>query len=627
MSDMHRPEAERPPFSALTASSVPEAPGRGHTVVPSADARLLSVEGLRVVIGGTQADVVDEVSFGLDQGEVLGLVGESGSGKTTVALALMGHTRRGLVIGGGRVVFDGCDLLEPGAALRALRGARIAYVAQDPASALNPTLKVGTQLREVFRAHGTGRLGGVSMEERLSELLAEVRLEQVQHALDVYPHQLSGGQQQRVMLAMAFACRPDLIILDEPTTGLDVTTQRHVLDTVRGLCRSYHVAAVYVSHDLAVVGELADRVGVMYAGRLVELGATGQVFRTPGHPYSRGLLRAIPSPTRAHVLVGLEGQPPPPGQRPSGCFFAPRCEFAIDSCRAIAPRPLDLPAGGHWVRCWRADEIVNLPPLAELPERDRVVAGANESLLRVEELSAGYGERQVLSGISFTVGAGRCLAIVGESGAGKTTLARCIVGLHSRWRGTIAFKGTPLPADRRRRGRDVISRIQYIFQNPYTSLNPRKTVGQLVEQPLRELSSLPRSERARRAEAALEDAALSGEYARRYPHELSGGERQRVAIARALVVQPEVLICDEVTSALDVSVQAAIVELLHRLQRTHGVTLVLVTHNLALVRSLADDVLILRDGHIVEHGPSVLDQPKSEYAAQLLTDVPRLDLA
>jgi len=619
---VHRSEEDQPPLSAPTAASAPAAPVAESAVVPGA--QLLSVEGLRVVIAGSQADVVDEVSFGLDQGEVLGLVGESGSGKTTVALALMGHTRRGLAIGGGRVMFDGRDLLEPGAALRALRGARIAYVAQDPASALNPTLKVGTQLREVFRAHGTGRLGGASAEERIGELLSEVRLEQVQHALDVYPHQLSGGQQQRVMLAMAFACRPDLIILDEPTTGLDVTTQRHVLDTVRGLCRSYQVAAVYVSHDLAVVGELADRVGVMYAGRLVELGATGPVFRTPGHPYARGLLRAIPSPTRAHVLVGLEGHPPPPGRRPPGCFFAARCDFAIDACRTTAPAPVSLASGEHWARCRRAGEIIKLPPLAELPERDRVAEGGNEPLLRVEGLSAGYGERQVLSDISFTVGARRCLAIVGESGAGKTTIARCIVGLHSRWRGTIEFKGTQLEADRRRRGRDVISRIQYIFQNPYTSLNPRKTVGQIVEQPLRELFSLPRKERARRAEEALEDAALSGEYARRYPDQLSGGERQRVAIARALVVEPEVLICDEVTSALDVSVQAAIVELLHRLQRTRGVTLLLVTHNLALVRSLADDVLILRDGQIVEHGPSVFDQPKSEYAAQLLTDIPRL---
>ena len=312
------------------------------------------------------------------------------------------------------------------------------------------------------------------------------------------------------------------------------------------------------------------------------------------------------------MLVGLEGHPPPPGRRPPGCFFAPRCEFAIDLCTTTAPEPVAPASAGHWARCWRAEEIVKLPPLAELPERGRATETDNEPLLQVGRLSASYGERPVLSDVRFTVSARPRLAIVGESGAGKTTLARCIVGLHSNWRGAIMFKGTPLETDRRRRGRDVISRIQYIFQNPYTSLNPRKTAGQIVEQPLRELFSLPRRERARRAEAALEDAALSGEYARRYPHELSGGEGQRVAIARALVVEPEVLICDEITSALDVSVQATIVELLHRLQRTRGVTLLLVTHNLALVRSLADDVLIVRDGQIVKRGPSVLDQPKSE---------------
>jgi peptide/nickel transport system ATP-binding protein len=596
-------------------------------VPPSADAPLLSVEGLRVQIAGSQTDVVDEVSFTLSRGEVLGLVGESGSGKTTVALALLGHTRRGLAIGGGRVVFDGLDLLRLGAGLRALRGARIAYVAQDPASALQSTLKVGTQLREVFQAHGTGRLGGATAEARIGELLVEVGLDRVRHALDVFPHQLSGGQQQRVMLAMAFACRPDLIVLDEPTTGLDVTTQRHVLDTVREMCRSYRVAAVYVSHDLAVVGELADRVGVMYAGRLIELGATARVFSAPAHPYTRSLLRAIPSPTRAHVLMGLAGQPPRPGRRPTGCFFAPRCEFAVDVCTKTAPASVTLDGDRHWARCVRSHEIVGLPPLADLPERTRAAVNPSQiSLLEVDGLAASYGERQVLSDISFAVQPRRCISIVGESGAGKTTLARCIVGLHAGWSGKIAFNGLSLTADRRRRSREVTSRMQYIFQNPYTSLNPRKTVGQLVEQPLRELTSLSRKERTRKAAAALEDAALSQEYAGRYPDQLSGGERQRVAIARALVLEPELLVCDEITSALDVSVQAAIVELLHELKRTRGVALVLITHNLALVRSLADDVLILRDGQIVEHGPSVLDQPKSEYAMTLLDNVPNLAL-
>jgi peptide/nickel transport system ATP-binding protein len=588
---------------------------------------LLAVEGLRVAIAGSDADVVDEVSFKLDRGEVLGLVGESGSGKTTVGLALMGHTRRGLAITAGQIRFGGEDLLSLGTSIRALRGVRVAYVAQDAGAAFTPTLRVGTQLREVFSAHGIDRPGGVSVDERIRELLAEVRLEQVEHALSVFPHQLSGGQQQRVMLAMAFACRPELIILDEPTTGLDVTTQRHVLDAVRGLCRSYHVGAIYISHDLAVVGELADRVGVMYAGRLVELGATSQVFHAPGHPYTRGLLRAIPAPTRAHVLAGLEGQPPRPGARPPGCFFAPRCEFALEQCTLEMPKAEKLGSKDRWVRCLRGKEVSTLPPLAELPEREPVGPSPDQPpLLRVTGLSASYGDRQILSDISFDASAHRCLAIVGESGAGKTTLARCIVGLHSEWHGAIQFGQQELKPGRRRRSQDQIRRMQYIFQNPYTSLNPRKTVAQLVEQPLLELFSLSRRERRDKVLTTLEDAALNASYVSRYPDQLSGGERQRVAIARALIVEPELLVCDEVTSALDVSVQAAIVELLYRLQRTRGVTLLLITHNLALVRSLANDVLILRDGEIIEQGPSVLDQPQTEYARELLANVPALSL-
>lgn len=591
---------------------------------------LLSVERLRVQFAGGTSDIVDDVSFTLDRGEVLGLVGESGSGKTTVALALMGHTRGGLAIGGGRVMFDGRDLLTLGAELRALRGSRIAYVAQDPTSALTPTLKIGTQLREVFTTHGTGRLGGMSADDRTAQLISEVGLDRVAHVLDVFPHQLSGGQQQRVVLAMAFACRPDLIILDEPTTGLDVTTQRQVLDAIRGLCESYHVAAVYVSHDLAVVSELADRVGVMYAGRLVEHGATRTVFKAPGHPYTRALLRAIPSPTRAHVLVGLEGQPPRPGHRPAGCFFADRCEFAVDECRTDMPDALALDGDNHWARCIRSTSIVELPPLAELPERELRAPSDDldaDSVLRVTALSAGYGSTPILKDVSFAVRPQTCLAVVGESGAGKTTLARCIVGLHGGWEGSIEFGGTVLSPNRRERARDIPRRMQYVFQNPYTALNPRKTVAQLVEQPLRELFSLSRKERAQKTEEALEAAALSRSYLGLFPDQLSGGERQRVAIARALVVEPELLVCDEVTSALDVSVQAAIVELLDGLKRTRGVSLIMITHNLALVRSLADDVLILRDGVMVEHGPSVLDQPREEYTATLLRNVPDLSVA
>jgi peptide/nickel transport system ATP-binding protein len=588
---------------------------------------LLSVDRLRVVITGSKIDVVDDVSFAVDAGEVLGLVGESGSGKTTVALALMGWARRGLTIGSGSVRLDGNELLGKGRGyLRRLRGASLAYVAQDPTSALNPALKIGTQLREIFAAHQP-HLGAGAVRDRIGELLDEVRLAAVARVLDSYPHQLSGGQQQRVMLAMAFACRPKLIILDEPTTGLDVTTQRRVLDAIRGLCSIYHVGAVYVSHDLAVVGEIANTVGVMYAGRLVELGQAGRVFRAPGHPYTRGLLRAIPDPTRAHVLKGMEGQPPWPGARPAGCFFAPRCEFAVDQCRAAFPDRCELDEASHWARCVRAEEVSRLPPLGELPLREHPPAlEADRPLVQIDSLSATYGQNLVLRNVSLHIDPERCMAVVGESGAGKTTLARCIVGLHSRWTGTITFDGNVLSHDNRNRRRDALRQIQYVFQNPYTSLNPRKTVGKLVEQPLARLFKLGRAEREQRVVAALRDAALDEQYMDRYPDQLSGGERQRVAIARALVVRPKLLVCDEVTSALDVSVQAAIVELLHRLKVQRELTLLLITHNLALVRSLADDVVILRDGGIVEQGQAVLDHPTSDYALQLLSDVPSLPL-
>ncbi len=591
--------------------------------------QLLTVDGLRIVVSGSGADVVADASFGLRSGEVLGLVGESGSGKTTLALGLMGYTRRGLMIKEGSVKLAGQELIGlDSERLRSLRGATVAYVAQDPGSALNPALKIGTQLREVFIGHD-GEFGGDSgIKERIGQVIADVGLDRIDKVLDRFPHQLSGGQQQRAMLAMAFALRPRLIILDEPTTGLDVTTQRRELDTVRDLCTTYDVGAVYVSHDLAVVGDIADSLAVMYAGRMVEHGPSARVFQAPGHPYTRGLLRAIPSPTRAHVLEGMEGQPPRPGSWPQGCSFRDRCEFSSDECAVTLPPPVELDDTSRWVRCLHAEEIAKLPALGELPLRQHFDVEGDEPLLKMEALRAVYGAgTEVLHGVDLAVGRQRCLAVVGESGAGKTTLARCIVGLHSNWSGAMTFEGEQLSPGFRGRGHDALRSIQYIFQNPYTALNPRKTVGDLVEQPLRQLFKLSRSERSDRVVAALRDASLNEQYLTRYPDQLSGGERQRVAIARGLVVEPKLLVCDEVTSALDVSVQAAIVELLHELQVSRGLTLVLITHNLALVRSLADDVVILRDGDVVERGKDVLDNPQSDYAVQLLSDVPTLSLA
>jgi peptide/nickel transport system ATP-binding protein len=581
----------------------------------------LEVADLQIRLAGSAADVVDEVSFSVGAGEVLGLVGESGSGKTTVALALLAHARRGLAITRGRVLLDGTDLLtlRP-EQVRAVRGAKVAYVPQDPAAALNPTLRVGTLVREALRVHAD--VAG-DVAARAAEVLEEVRLDASPELLRRYPHQLSGGQQQRVALAMAFSCRPSLIVLDEPTTGLDVTTQRHVLETVRSLCRSYGVAAVYVSHDLAVVAGLATDVAVMYAGRIIELGATSEVFGHPLHPYTRGLIAAVPSPDRAEVLAGIEGQPPRPGRRPPGCSFAPRCSSAIAACTPQPPEPQII--AQRLVRCIRAADLQ-----AITPARAALIAPAAPAtpapVLSVHALRAYYGSAPALAGVDLRVSPETCLAVVGESGSGKTTLARCIVGLHKNWDGQITFDGAPLATSARNRPKATLKRIQYIFQNPYTSLNPRKTIGQILAEQLGHFTDLPFSERSDRVAQALRDVSLSPDFAARFPDQLSGGERQRAAIARALIVEPDLLVCDEVTSALDVSVQAAIVEQLRTLQHQRHLAMIFITHNLALVRSIAQTVAVLSHGTLIETGPTatVIEHPHDPYTIRLMEDVPKL---
>ncbi len=589
----------------------------------------VSIDDLRVVLAKSDVDVVDEISLTVSAGEVVGLVGESGSGKTTVALALLGHARRGLAVADGTVDLEGSDVLQMSAAeLQHLRGRRVAYVPQDPSSALNPSLKVGYQLREALKAHENDGLEVPDIAERMEQVLGEVHLAASKEILDSYPHQLSGGQQQRIALAMAFSCRPELIVLDEPTTGLDVATQRHVLDTVRGLCSSYGVAAVYVTHDLAVIAEIADRVAVMYAGRIIELGSTVAVFESPAHPYTDGLLKAIPSPEISHCLVGMEGTPPSPGRRPPGCAFEPRCPHAIAACAEAPPKMVPVNGADHAARCIRAREIIRtsmgvdeLARSAECQER-----ASGEPMMVVEGLDGFYADKQILFDVGFSVPETSCVAVVGESGSGKTTLARCLTGMHGHWTGEVSFAGRSIKQLARDRDLEVLRAMQYIFQNPYTSLNPRKTVGQLVEQPLAHFFKLSARERTDRVVATLEAAALSGDFLDRYPDQLSGGERQRVAIARALVVEPKLLVCDEVTSALDVSVQAAVVELLRRLQRERGLSLLFITHNLALVRSIAQEVIVLHEGRVVERGPTdtVLSHPVDDYTIRLLEDVPKL---
>jgi peptide/nickel transport system ATP-binding protein len=601
------------------ARGTPEVSEQINSAPPASER--LRVTALEVRVGRSGPDVVRDVSFAVHAGEVLGLVGESGSGKTTVALALLGHTRRGLRIAAGQVLLDGIDLLALSPReLRAARGARVSYVPQDPSSALNPALRVGTQIREVLRVHAAA-VGGAG--DRVAEVMREVSLDPAPELLRRYPHQLSGGQQQRVALAMAFACRPSLIVLDEPTTGLDVSTQRHVLDTVRSLCRSYRVAAVYVSHDLAMVSGLVSEVAVMYAGRVVEIGSAARLFGEPVHPYTRGLIGAVPSHERAEVLTGIDGQQPRPGRRGSGCSFAARCDYVIGDCATEAPAPVTV--AGRSVRCVRALEIQ-----ATHTERPPVIRPAamigSMAALSVRGVTASYAGTPALSGVSLDVPPRGCVAVVGESGSGKTTLARCVAGLHRAWTGEIAFHGTPLARGARQRDKDVLRRIQYIFQNPYTSLNPRKTVGQIIDQQLQQFTGLSRQDRTARIVDVLRDVSLGPDLLTCYPDQLSGGERQRVAIARALVVEPELLICDEVTSSLDVSVQAIIVELLRRIQAERHLAMIFITHNLALVRSIAQTAVVLCQGAVTESGPveQILERPADPYTRRLVENVPKL---
>lgn len=577
------------------------------------------VENLRVELVGTGDDVVSGISFEIAQGEILGLVGESGSGKTTVGTALLGYARRGATIAGGSVLIDGSDILALNDdEVRRLRGPLVSYVPQDPSSALNPGLRVGKQLMEVLSAHG--RTEGA--HERVAEALREVNLPGTNDLLSRYPHQLSGGQQQRICIAMAFLLRPRLVVLDEPTTGLDVTTQAHVLATVRELAKTHGAAALYVTHDLAVVANLADRVLVMYAGRLAELGSGSAIFDSSAHPYTAQLLRAIPDVGERRLLAPLAGDAPSPGNRPGGCEFAPRCFAAIAKCHTEDP-PLATLQEGHVARCHRAAEYL-LPARPAPPPR--VAIPSSDTVLSVSRVNASYGGRQVLHDVSLDLRPGECLALVGESGSGKTTLARCIIGLHSEWTGNIALHGREL--ERRAIDRPVGARqeLQYVFQSPYSSLNPRKTVRQIVETPLKHFHGISGAAADAPVRDAIAQVALTKRILQCYPNQLSGGERQRVAIARALAGDPGVLICDEVTSALDVSVQASVVEVLRQLQVNRGLTMLFVTHDLALVRSISDRVLVMRHGRLVEFGETdtVLETPTTDYTRQLLADTPSI---
>jgi peptide/nickel transport system ATP-binding protein len=596
---------------------------------PPAASHAVDVRDLKIVLLRGGEDIVDGIALEVAAGEVLGLVGESGSGKTTVGMALLGYCRPGGKVSGGEVMIDGRSLqgLRAGE-LRRLRGGTVSYIPQDPGTSLNPALRIQRQLTEILEAHIPDQSDAQRMT-RVREALAEVALPSDDDFLRRYPHQLSGGQQQRVAIAMAFANRPHVIVCDEPTTGLDVTTQARVLQTVRELCQQHQVAALYVSHDLAVVAELADYVAVMYAGRIVERGPRDVIFSAPRHPYTRKLLRAVPDLQGKRAVVGIAGRAPLPGQRPDGCFFHPRCDLAIDRCQEAFPLPTAFEGGSHLVCCYRADDAPRELPTTGKTDPTRAATEAGDVVMSVANVNASYGSHRTLFDLDFNVRRNECVALVGESGSGKTTIARCVAGLHHQWTGDLTLGDTRLAESSRKRSNDARKQIQYVFQNPYASLNPRRTVGQTIARQLQLFYPGAKSDISRRVGECLERVALSAAAANRYPDQLSGGERQRVAIARALAAEPSLLVCDEITSALDVSVQAAIVELLRELRAQTGLSMLFITHNLALIRTIADRVIVMTDGRIVESGPTldVFNSPSAEYTGKLLANTPTVEAA
>ena len=543
------------------------------------DLRLATFDGTEILHG---------VDFDLYRGEIVGLVGESGSGKTTAGLATMGHFRTGLIKTDGTITLhtregESIDIFSLNEdQLRDLRGGRVAYIPQDPALSLNPAMRVGDQIREVLDIHGFGSTKQ-EREDRVREVMRDVDLPDTEEYLNRWPHQLSGGQQQRVGIAMAFAMYPDVLICDEPTTGLDVTTQNHVLKTIRTMTVKNDVASLYITHDLAVVAELVDRVIVMLRGDIVEEGPYNTVLYSPKHPYTKKLLAAIPD------LAGRK----------------------------------DIAGFGRW---GEGPDAGRATTSTAAPAEEREEMPKHSALLEVRDLKMAYGSNQVLHGINLKVEAGESILILGESGSGKTTLSRSVVGLNDGYTGQVLLRGQELAPSSRKRSLPERKDVQYIFQSPFSSLNPRRTIGESMSVPLVIADELSKDEQRAIVEETLEAVQLDRSFYDRRPGDLSGGERQRAAIGRALVSTPSVLVCDEVTSALDVSVQASILQLLAELRHERGLAMLFVTHNIALARHIATRVAVLNKGVIVDEGPvdEVLENPQHEYTKALLANIPSL---
>ena len=615
---------------------------------------LLDIEDLETLLhtGDVPIRAVDGLTLSILPGETFALLGESGSGKSMTALSIMRLLPDVGEIVAGQIRINGTDILQlPETAMRKIRGKRISMIFQEPMLSLNPVLTIAEQIEEVLKQHFN--LSRPDIDARIRELLEQVGIPDAPRRMHEYPFQFSGGMKQRAMIAMALAGEPELLIADEPTTALDVTIQAQVLDLMRKIQQRNHMTVLLITHDLGVVAEMAQRVAVMYAGEIVEVASRDAFFDHPAHPYSQQLFASLPGKhKRDQALAVIQGAVPSLAQQFSGCRFADRCNQVMDICRSTIPEWHEV-SDGHLVRCHLLNGTVHPPrqPMA-IPAR-QTAANAQPApveppvLLQVTDLEvyfpirAGLFKRTVghvkaVDGVSLTIAAGKTLALVGESGCGKTTIGKSILQLIRPTGGSVRFKEHELVSLPRPRLRQLRSHFQIIFQDPYSSLNPRMRIIDILEEGMTALGIDPSrpgasgdslaSSTHQEIDALLQRVGLPAEVKWRFPHEFSGGQRQRIAIARALAVRPELLICDEPTSALDVSVQAQILNLLKSLQNNLGLAFLFITHNIAVVEYLADEVAVMYLGRIVERGriDEVLSDPKHPYTQALLSSVPQI---
>jgi len=616
-----------------SASPLPAAATSAHP------APLLAVDHLTVTYRGEgRQTAVRDVSFAINPREAYGLVGESGCGKSTIALAIMRYLPANGRVAAGQITFDGRDLLRLSAGnLQRLRGDRIAMVYQDPGAALNPTMTVGAQVAEVFAAHQ--RLDRSRAGEAAVRMFESVRMPGAADVALRYPHQLSGGMQQRAIIAMALAANPSLLILDEPTTGLDATVEAAVLDLIAAIRAEFDAAILLISHNLAVVSRLCDRVGVLYAGELVEQGPTAALFASPHHPYTAGLLSCVPRfgmRKDTDPLVPIAGRMPRIGEEFAGCAFAPRCPLARDTCRRDKPALFATTPGRH-ARCFFWPEAERLP--TPHPRGTPAAATAPEAappqaravLLEVREAKVEFGRAtrrvRAINDVSFAVQRGEIFGLVGESGSGKSTIARCIAGLLALNDGALTLDGRDISRPIEQRERALIKRVQMVFQSPEATLNPRQTVRQMLGRTVKALTHRRGPALRERVEELARLVHLDAALLDSYPSGLSGGQRQRVAIARAFAGDPDIVLCDEPVSNLDVSVQATILTLLADLQARQSVSYVFISHDLGVVRYLADRVGVMYLGALVEVGPvdRVFAPPFHPYTETLFAAMPTLD--